>query len=71
MPGRGGKAVGYGKGGQDMKAQNEKDVQANGNQDYEKPEVLSEEVFETLALTCTKTLAGCAPGVGGNGSVRS
>jgi len=54
-----------------MKAQNEKDVQANGNQDYEKPEVLSEEVFETLALTCTKTLAGCAPGVGGNGSVRS
>ena len=32
---------------------------------YEKPEVRSEEVFETLALTCTKAVVRCdeEPGV--------
>ena len=34
-------------------------------QDYEPPEVRTEEVFETLALTCTKVQQGCetAPGI--------
>ncbi len=28
------------------------------SQEYEKPEVRTEEVFETLALTCTKAVVG-------------
>ena len=30
-------------------------------QEYEKPEVRTEEVFETLAITCTKATIGCQP----------
>ncbi len=32
--------------------------------EYEKPAVESEEVFETLALACTKADTQCAPPVG-------
>jgi hypothetical protein len=33
----------------------------NETRPYEKPEVETEEVFETLALTCTKSDAQCPP----------
>jgi hypothetical protein len=36
-------------------------VEERGRSEYEKPEVTSEEVFETLALTCTKAVGQCQP----------
>ncbi len=33
--------------------------------EYEKPEVETEEVFETLALACVKADTQCAPAPGG------
>ena len=36
-----------------------KDVEKQERKEYEKPEVRSEEVFETLALTCTKAVTRC------------
>ena len=35
------------------------DVEKKEKKEYEKPEVRSEEVFETLALRCTKAVTRC------------
>jgi|WetSurMetagenome_2_1015567.scaffolds.fasta_scaffold251899_2 hypothetical protein len=45
------------------------EVKTDGKrQEYEKPEVRTEEVFETLAATCTKaTMQSCQTGVGFQG----
>jgi hypothetical protein len=49
-----------------MKKQPEIAREQEGKREYEKPEVHSEGVFETLALTCTKATEQCLPGVGEN-----
>lgn len=44
-----------------MSAQRNKGEEERIRQEYEKPQVSSEEVFETLALTCSKAVnqQGC------------
>jgi hypothetical protein len=55
--------------GVDAMAKKPEDEKTEGKrQEYEKPEVRTEEVFETLAATCTKASSlACQTGVGFQG----
>jgi hypothetical protein len=44
----------------------EREASQDESHRYEKPAVDTEEVFETLALTCTKADTQCAPPPGGS-----
>jgi hypothetical protein len=44
-----------------MKKREEQPEERDERRQYEAPEVRTEEVFETLALTCTKAAGQCPP----------
>jgi len=44
-----------------MKKHEEKREERNEKRQYEAPQIRTEEVFETLALTCTKAVGQCPP----------
>jgi hypothetical protein len=53
-----------------MRKEQETARDSEGKREYEKPEVRSEEVFETLAFSCNKATEQCLPG-GGNNVIKS
>jgi hypothetical protein len=60
-----------GKGVETMTEQPETTARKEKGQEYEPPEVRTEEVFETLALACTKVAVGQCPPTPGETVARS